>query len=198
MTVLGNGVEWAHFATPRPEPPEMRGLPRPRIGYLGLLSHFLDFDVLETLRRERRGGTLVLIGPETPATSNRLREFASREGVALLGAKPYDQVPGYVQALDVGIIPFRAQDEFVQGINPNKVYQYLAAGLPVVTTPVLDLTPQPPHLWFGTDPASFVSSVEQILAAPGSADARREMARAYDWDRLAEKMVKAIEERLTA
>ena len=44
LTLLGNGVEWEHFATPRPEPPELAALPRPRIGYVGLLSHFLDFD----------------------------------------------------------------------------------------------------------------------------------------------------------
>jgi len=198
MTVLGNGVEWSHFATPRPEPPEMKALPRPRIGYLGLLSHFLDFEVLESLRQARRGGTLVLIGPETPATTGRLRELAAREGVVVLGPKAYQEVPGYVQALDVGVIPFRAQDEFVQGINPNKVYQYLAAGLPVVTTPVLDLEPQPPHLWFATSPESFARQVGEALSISSSPDARRELARAYDWDRLAARMVQVIESRLAA
>ena len=55
----------------------------------------------------------------------------------MLGPRPYADVPAYMQGLDVGLIPFRAHDPFVQGINPNKVYQYLAAGLPVLTTPLL-------------------------------------------------------------
>jgi len=139
LVLLGNGVEFAHFSEPRPEPADLAALPRPRIGYIGLLSHFLDFEALEALRQARRGGTLVLIGPGSPATEAAIRELASREGVHVLGPRPYADLPAYVQGLDVGVIPFRANDPHVQGINPNKVYQYLAAGVPVVTTPVLDL-----------------------------------------------------------
>src|SRR6185436_15379329 len=98
-------------------------------------------ETLEALRRGRAGGTLVLIGPGSPATDGAIRDLASREGVAVLGPRPYADVPAYMQGLDVGVIPFRASDPFVQGINPNKVYQYLAAGIPVATTPLLDLSP---------------------------------------------------------
>ena len=69
VTLIGNGVEFSHFARTRPVPQELRGLPRPLIGYIGLLSHFLDFETLEAVRQARRGGTLVLIGPGTPATA---------------------------------------------------------------------------------------------------------------------------------
>ena len=86
---LGNGVEFDHFHAPRPEPAALAALPRPRIGYIGLLSRFLDFDTLEALRQARRGGTLVLIGPDTPETRPALGELAKREGVAVVGAKPY-------------------------------------------------------------------------------------------------------------
>jgi UDP-galactopyranose mutase len=198
LTVLGNGVEWDHFAAPRPEPPEMAALPHPRIGYIGLLSHFLDFDCLEALRQARRGGTLVLIGPETPATASAVRELASRDGVAVLGSRPYADLPAYMQALDVGVIPFRAQDPFVQGINPNKVYQYLASGLPVVTTPVLDLVPQTPRLSFASSPSEMAAAVEAVLGTPRDPDACREMARDHDWGRLAARMVETIERRLAA
>ncbi len=193
---LGNGVEFAHFAAPVPVPPDLANLPRPRIGYVGLLSRFLDFEVLEALRQARRGGTLVLVGPSTPATEAAVRRLAARGGVALLGPRPYERIPAYMQALDVAVIPFRAQDPFVQGINPNKVYQYLASGAPVITTPILDLDPVPPHLQFAAGPDAMAAAAGVSLDAPSEPEARRALARPHDWGPLAERMVDEIERRL--
>jgi len=195
---LGNGVELAHFETPRPIPRALESLPRPLIGYVGLLSHFLDFEILEARRQNRRGGTLVLIGPGTPATAEKLDRLAGREGVALLGPRAYEEIPAWMQALDVGIIPFRANDPYVQGINPNKVYQYLASGIPVVTTPVLDLAPSPPHLQFASDAAGMTAAVHGALDRPAPREARRALARPHDWDVLAARMVSEIENRAAA
>ena len=196
LVLLGNGVEWEHFAPPRPAPPDLERLPRPRIGYVGLLSHFLDFEALEALRRQRRGGTLVLIGPGPPDTAQAVATLAAREGVAVLGPKPYAEVPAYMQGLDLGVIPFRAQDRFVQGINPNKVYQYLASGVPVITTPILDLAPRPPCLQFAAEPAALEAAVSAALDAPADREACRALARPYDWGALAERMVGEIERRV--
>ncbi len=198
LILLGNGVEMAPFEAPREVPAELASLPRPLVGYVGLLSHFLDFGVLETLRRNRRGGTLVLVGPGSPATEAAVAELAAREGVAVLGPKPYAEVPAYMQALDVGVIPFRAADPFVQGINPNKVYQYLAAGVPVVTTPVLDLEESPPDLRFATSSPDWSTALERALQAGPDRERRRAIARPHDWDALAARMVREIEARLAA
>ena len=198
VITLGNGVEFEHFATPRPAPADIADLPRPRIVYLGLLSHFLDFDVLESLRQSRRGGTLVLIGPGSPATEPQVRELVARGGAALLGPRPYADVPAYLQAGDVGVIPFRGLDPFVQGINPNKVYQYLASGLPVVTTPLLDLSPAVPHLQFAADPAAFAAATGLALDRARDPEACRALARPYDWGALAARMVAEVERRLAA
>lgn len=195
LVLLGNGVEYAHFAEPRPVPPELDALPRPRIGYVGLLSHFLDFETLETLRRARRGGTLVLLGPGSPATDAAVRALASREGVAVLGPRPYAELAGWMQGLDVGVIPFRANDAYVRGINPNKVYQYLAAGLPVITTPVLDLEPRPPHLQYADSPGAFRAALDAALDAPADAAARRALARPHDWEARVAVMVAELERR---
>lgn len=198
LILLGNGVEAKHFGTPAPEPAELAALPRPRIGYVGLLSHFLDFGTLEALRRNRRGGTLVFLGPGSPATDEAMRALASREGVAVLGSRPYAELPGYLQHLDVGVIPFRASDPHVQGINPNKVYQYLAAGLPVVSTPVLDLAASPPDLTFASTADEMVGAVHAALEAPLDTTRRRALAAAHDWDALAARFVAEIEARLPA
>ncbi|MGH7741509.1 MAG: glycosyltransferase [Candidatus Eiseniibacteriota bacterium] len=198
LFLLGNGVETAHFSAPRPEPADLAAVPRPRIGYLGLLSHFLDFDTLEALRRARGSGTVVLIGPESGATRGQLAEFGRREGVVILGARPYSQVPAYLQALDVGVIPFRANTRFVRGINPNKVYQYLAAGLPVVSTPLLDLPAAAPHLQYASSPDEMVAAVRGALAAPHDPGPRRAIAQAHDWDSIAARMVEIMNTRLAA
>jgi glycosyltransferase involved in cell wall biosynthesis len=195
---LGNGAELSHFETPRPVPPELASLPRPLIGYVGLLSHFLDFETLEALRQGRRSGTLVLIGPGIPSTADSVRRLAAREGVRVLGSRPYAEIPAWMQALDVGVIPFRANDPHVQGINPNKVYQYLASGIPVVTTPVLDLEPAPPHLQFASDPAATTAAVGRALDQPAPREARRALARPHDWGALAARMVGEIESRVAA
>ena len=103
-----------------------------------------------------------------------------------------------MQALDVGVIPFRADDPFVQGINPNKVYQYLAAGLPVITTPVLDLQESPPDLLFATTNEEVTRALGLALDAPSAPERRRALARSHDWDVLAARMVNEIEARLRA
>jgi glycosyltransferase involved in cell wall biosynthesis len=198
LVLLPNGVEFGHFSAPRAVPADLAALPRPWIGYVGLLSHFLDFGALEAIRAARRGGTLVMIGPGSPATDAPLAALAAREGVAVLGARPYADVPAYMQALDVGLIPFRADDPHVEGINPNKVYQYLAAGAPVVTTPVLDLAPRPPDLQFACGAAEMAAAVSRALDARGDAAARRALARDHDWDAIAARLVTEIERRLAA
>jgi glycosyltransferase involved in cell wall biosynthesis len=196
LVVIGNGVEWERFAESRPVPADLRDLPRPLIGYVGLLSHFLDFEALEALREARRGGTLVLIGPGSPATDRAVAEFATRDGVRVLGPRPYEEVPAYMQALDLGVIPFRADDPHVQGINPNKVYQYLAAGVPVVTTPILDLSPAPPALGFAMGAAAFARVAGETLRAARDRDACRALARPHDWSVLAQRMVQVLEQQL--
>jgi glycosyltransferase involved in cell wall biosynthesis len=196
LVPLGNGVELELFARPRPVPNDLAALPRPWIGYVGLLSHFLDFETLEALRGSLRGGTLVLIGPGSPATEAQVERLAARPGVARLGPRPYEDVPAYMQALDVGVIPFRAQDPFVQGINPNKVYQLLASGSPVVTTPVLDLEQSPPRLQFAVTSAEMVEAVARALDARPHAKACQALASPHDWGGLAARMVAEIERRV--
>jgi glycosyltransferase involved in cell wall biosynthesis len=191
--LLGNGVEWERFRTPHPVPAELASLPRPLIGYVGLMSHFLCFDTLEALRVNRRGGTLVLIGPGSPATDSAVQALASREGVRVLGSKPYEEIPAVMQALDVGLIPFRADDRHVTGINPNKIYQYLAAGTPVVSTPVLDLAEERPWISYAKSPGEMVQAVHAVLDAKPDRDAAALRAKPHDWENLALRMVTEIE-----
>ncbi|HKY33169.1 MAG TPA: glycosyltransferase [Candidatus Polarisedimenticolia bacterium] len=130
-----HGVDVEHFGRaldPLTRVPEdIRWLPRPVIGFFGLLADWVDLDLILSLARARRGWSFALIGKATTDVS-RLR---GEPNVFLLGQKPYDALPGYCRGIDVGIIPFRLNDLTLRA-NPLKLREYLAAGLPVVATPL--------------------------------------------------------------
>ena len=188
VVLLGNGVEYAHFATPRgAASPALAAVPRPRVGYMGKVSHFLDFDVLERLAAAG-DFELVILGPlpdETRASVDRLRRAPHAH---VLGEVPYADVPAALAALDVALIPFRANDRFTVGINPNKLYQYWAAGLPIVSSPMSDIATEGRTLSFAATPDAFVAAVRERLAAPCDPAAARARARAHDWDAIADRL----------
>jgi glycosyltransferase involved in cell wall biosynthesis len=130
--LVANGVDLAGFSSPQPMPREYHNIPGPRAVYVGSLREWFDFALLETAARKLPGVSFVVIGPDHWARK-RLPRLTN---VHVLGQRPHDQVPGYLQHADVGLIPFdRARTpELVDAINPLKLYEYAAAGLPVVAT----------------------------------------------------------------
>jgi len=136
-----HGVDYAHFAA-TPElpasaiPEELRGLPRPVIGYFGLIADYVDLDLIAGAAVARPDWSFVLIGDRTCDVSV-LRGLAN---VHLLGPRPYAALPQYCRGFDVGIIPFR-RGALTKAVNPIKLREYLAAGLPVVSAPMPALAP---------------------------------------------------------
>ena len=130
---LTQGVNFEHFATPRPIPPELATLPRPIVGFAGGVSECCDLDLINRIAATYSGGSVVLVGPVT-IPAERL-EAIRRPNIHLLGPRPYADLPGYVQGFDVGIIPYLLND-WTKAVDPLKLLEYLAAGLPVVTTPL--------------------------------------------------------------
>src|SRR5262249_39293502 len=130
---VSHGVDVAHFSRaldPALAPPaDAAGLGRPVIGFFGLLAEWIDLGLLAGIARARPQWTLLLIGKANVDTS-ALRALPN---VRLLGQKPYATLPAYCRAFDVGVIPFRV-DELTVRANPLKLREYLAAGLPVVST----------------------------------------------------------------
>jgi glycosyltransferase involved in cell wall biosynthesis len=196
VITLENGVEFERFAGPQGGVlPSLAELPRPRLGYLGRLSHFLDVPLLERLA-DRGIGTLALAGPLPAEMRQPLDRLLSRSNVRYLGELPYAEVPRFLAGLDLGLIPFRAGDRFTTGINPNKLYQYLAAGLPVVSSPIAGQKDDPAGLYFAADGEGFVDAVRRALAGPPDHERLRQRARAHDWDTIAEDMDRLLREHL--
>jgi len=199
VTYIGNGVEVGLFAAARERlgPPE-RG-PRPCIGYLGAIAPWFDFDIVERLARARPGWDVSLVGPVMQGVDDRVSRLLALDNVSHSGAVPHESVPDVLHTFSVGIIPFR-RDALTRGVNPNKMYEYLAMGLPVVATPFSDdVLAYPTHVSTGAEAGSFAAACEQALAhlddAASVAAFRRgafDIASAHDWDTVAAEFWREI------
>jgi uncharacterized SAM-binding protein YcdF (DUF218 family) len=108
--------------------PELSGLKRPIVGYVGGLHRHVDLELLEQVARGV-GGTLVLVGPRQ-VDAGRLERLPN---VVFAGPQPHERVPSFVKGFDVGIVPY-AQTDYTRTVYPTKMNEYLAMGIPVVTT----------------------------------------------------------------
>jgi glycosyltransferase involved in cell wall biosynthesis len=128
------------FATalaPGSPDPALAALPAPRIVFTGaIVQTKLDFGLLIALARARRAWSFALVGPIGPGDPRTdVTALAAEPNIHLLGARAYSELPGVLRAADAGLIPY-ARNELTQSIFPMKVYEYLAAGRPVVSTPL--------------------------------------------------------------
>jgi glycosyltransferase involved in cell wall biosynthesis len=194
---IGNGVDFAlfdaAFTSPR-HPREIAELPRPRIGYAGALAEWIDLDLMAEVARAFPTGTLVLVGPAVGPRVRPTEFFAGIPNVVWLGSKPHEDLPHWVAEMDVCLIPFRLND-LTRGVNPNKLYEYLAVGKPVVAT---DFSPFihgfGDLVRVGATAEEFVRQIESALAGAPQVEARRACAREHGWDASAAALVQLLEE----
>lgn len=128
------------FATalgPGPLDPALAALPAPRIVFTGaIVQTKLDFELLIALARARPAWSFALVGPVGPGDPRTdVSGLEAEPNVHLLGARTYSELPAVLRAADAGLIPY-ARNALTQSIFPMKVYEYLAAGRPVVSTPL--------------------------------------------------------------
>jgi glycosyltransferase involved in cell wall biosynthesis len=131
--IIGNGVEFEHFrrvreTLGRPIPPDP-----PRIGYLGAIAPWFNFEFVERLARTHPDWEVVLVGPVILGVEEQVARLSRYPNVTLRDPVAYEEVPALLYNFTVGVIPFR-YDALTRGVNPNKMYEYLAMGLPVVAS----------------------------------------------------------------
>jgi UDP-galactopyranose mutase len=133
-----SSVDAAHFALARQissEPADQAALPRPRLGFFGVIDERMDLELLDSVAALRPDWHLVIVGPVVkidPASLPR------RTNLHYLGAKTYEELPHYIAGWDVALLPF-ARNEATRFISPTKTPEYLAAGKPVVSTSIRDV-----------------------------------------------------------
>src|SRR5688500_4478720 len=136
---FGCGADADHFARARhvdtAVAPELRDLPRPVLGYFGVVDERLDYGLIERLAGRFSTGSVVFVGPVVKVDP---RELPARGNVHWLGQRAYAQLPEYVKGFDVCLMPF-ALSEATEFINPTKTLEYMAAGKPIVSTAVPDV-----------------------------------------------------------
>jgi glycosyltransferase involved in cell wall biosynthesis len=197
-----NGVDFAAFADPRPVPADLAAVPAPRIGYVGRIKPQLDWSLIGALSVRHPEWSFVFVGPpanrwlDLPAMVGPL---ASRPNVHWLGSKPVEALPAYLQHFTVSILPYR-RTGYTRYIYPLKLHESLAAGVPVVGSPIRTLEDFADVVALAGD----VEEWERALTASVAADARdaarvearRAVARRHDWDDLASRVARAMAERL--
>ncbi len=186
------GVDFAHFAgaAEGPESPALAVLPRPRVGLIGNLNERIDWPLIEGIAMRRPDWQLVLVGPvyqAGAATTAALQTLGRLPNVHRVPAVTEAAIASCAIGLDVCLIAYRL-GAGTDGINPLKLYQYLAAGRPVVATPLPALESFRDVIAIGRTPAEYESCIAQALAsgsAPSERARRQDRARAFDWDRIA-------------
>ncbi len=184
MVYLPNGADTRLFADAmaRPAPRELEGMPRPIVGFSGVLHDFFDVGLLESVARVRPGVSFVLVGP-AQTDVGPLHDLGN---VHLLGAQPYERLPEFVAAFDVAILPWKLSSAGASA-NPAKLWQYLSAGRAVVSTPVpearhIDAEPGVFSVAGGVE--AFVATLDRELATaddPALIEARLARAHPHDW-----------------
>ncbi len=180
---------FARALEPGPVDPALARLPEPRIVFTGaVVATKLAFDLLRDLARARPDWSLALVGPVglgDPSTD--VSPLEAEPNVHLLGGRAYGELPAVLRGARAGLIPY-AVNELTRSIFPMKVYEYLAAGLPVVATPLPALD-QVQDVALAPDAPSTVAALEEAMAADGPERraVRSHTAAAHSWTaRLAE------------
>lgn len=201
---FGNVVDAAHFGgasfggapsggapAEAPLPAELAAIPEPRLVYHGVLSDFkVDFPLLLQTAQARPHWQWIIIGEEREGQrSELLAQLARLPNVHLLGYRPYQVLPQYLRGMQVGVLPTLLND-YTRSMFPMKFYEYLAAGLPVVSTP-LDFAKEPrAGLEVGGDLDGFIAAIEKQLARGKlSADEARAAVGENTWEARLDKML---------
>ena len=190
--LVPHGVDYPHFARARnealPLPADLAPIRSPRLGFFGLIRDWVDLDLLADVARARGHWHIVMIGDATVD----LRAVRGVPNLHFLGPRPYASLPAYCRGFDVGLIPFVVND-LTRAVNPIKLREYLAAGLPVVSTPMPEVRRYEGEIAIADSCQGFVAAIEAALAEDPGAKRRRGEAMAEEaWPRKVEGICREL------
>lgn len=196
--LIRNAADTNHFSKPAQADellPELESIHQPIIGYYGAISDWFDVQLIESLARNRSDWTFVLIGHTFGCDTSGIEGLSN---VLLLGEKPYHELPAYLHRFQVALIPF-IKNELTQATNPVKLYEYLAAGKPVVSTELPEVKSVAEGLVSIADTvAQFEEAIEAALleSEEGVMEQRQQFAENNNWEQRYEALNTYIVQKL--
>lgn len=188
-----SGIDFEHFARGAEEgsiPKDLHDLRKPVLGYFGAVDERIDWNLVQHLCRERRNWSVVFLGPMVLIDKIPIEE----PNFHWLGPKSYDSLPAYLRGFDVCLIPWLVND-LTRFMSPTKTPEYLAAGRPVVSTPIPDVAADyAGEALLAATPEEFVSQCTKALSQ-GTGPAWRP-PQSLPWEEIAARMRQLIEETL--
>jgi len=188
VVYLPNGVDLERFDLSVEEPECLAEIPHPRLLYVGAISGWYDMDVLDEITDKRPDAHLVLVGPiaGTSDVQNvlkaRMKTLSAKPNVHYLGFQSPTLVPGLMRHCDVGLIPFQC-DEFTHSISPIKLFEYAAAGLPVVSRNLDETRRQGGPTFYYDTPSECIAAVDEAVSRRDELFPQmRTFAEANTWD----------------
>ena len=180
--VVTNGCDYAFYADCARSPSPVDALPKPRALYQGNISGKVNYDLMLHTCQALPHVSFVFAGKALPSPS--WQQLRACSNVYYIGKMPAEILPAVMAACDVGLIPYVQEDWIVKPGFPLKTFEYLAAGLPVVSTPLDNLQPFQDVIRFAGTPDDFVAGIQEALGTRSSEEVerRRAGARAQDYD----------------
>lgn len=187
----GCGVDVAHFGKAREAeteiPMEVAHLPRPILGYFGVIDERIDYQLLERLADALPHASVVMVGPFAKIDEQAIPR---RPNIHWLGQRSYAELPSLVKSYDVCLMPF-AMNDATRYINPTKTLEYMAAGRQIVSTPVPDVLKNfSPIVEVAETHDDFIAAVDRAASTPDAAriQAGIERASKESWDEIVRAM----------
>ena len=200
--LVGNAADFEHFAPAADRQhaaPELAGLPRPVLGFAGNIAvSKVDLELLDALARADSTRTVLLAGPVEAGHATRLSTLAKHANVIWIGPVPYEELPRVVAAFDVGLIPY-AENDYTRNVFPLKLYEYFAAGKPVVATGLPEVAGLEPDCVLAHGHEHVERAVAAALELMTHEDVQRRQAigARNTWDARTERLLSLVTDELS-
>jgi glycosyltransferase involved in cell wall biosynthesis len=199
--LVGNVADYGHFARAADRTiarSDLVGLPRPVLGFAGnLLASKLDLELFEAVSTRPEVGSVLVAGPADEQLRPLLERYAAAGTVIWIGPVAYAEVPAVVAAFDVGLIPYAAND-YTRNVFPLKLYEYLAAGKPVVASGLPELRGMEPEVVVAEGPEAFADAAVAAIGrcSPAEVSRRQALAAANTWETRTATLLNRVERAL--